>query len=407
MKRQSLKILAVLMTLALVLSTAGIAAFAYTGVAGTSTQFNKYLIVDENAAVPEYTFEFSIDTTAGHAADTGTLPVNPGIVVTQTVEGNEVVTAPTVSTAAFNSSSTTYNTVQTGDVITLDSGEKYAKTAVTVNFSGVTFTEPGIYRYVVRETSADQQGITYDTQKSAQATSKVRYLDVYVNDNDGALVVASYVMHDVDDAVPVPAENESSRTLADKSDGFVNEYSSNNLTFGKEVTGNQGSKDKYFDFTLTITNAEPGATYAVDISRAEATSGSNAATIAANSNMANVTSFNTDENGAATVHFYLKDGQYITVKDLPVGASYRVEENEEEYESTTGITATDATDGTAYSDSSEGSISGTDIKTGYTNNKEGIVPTGVILTIAPFAIGLLLFGALMFFLSAKRRREAY
>jgi hypothetical protein len=47
------------------------------------------------------------------------------------------------------------------------------------------------------------------------------------------------------------------------------------------------------------------------------------------------------------------------------------------------------------------------IKTGYTNDRTGIIPTGVLLTIAPFAIGILLFGALIIFFIAKRRRNNY
>ena len=41
----------------------------------------------------------------------------------------------------------------------------------------------------------------------------------------------------------------------------------------------------------------------------------------------------------------------------------------------------------------------------FTNTRNGIIPTGIILTIAPFAIGLLVFGAVVVFLVAKKRRK--
>ena len=49
----------------------------------------------------------------------------------------------------------------------------------------------------------------------------------------------------------------------------------------------------------------------------------------------------------------------------------------------------------------------TDIKTGFTNTREGIIPTGVIMTIAPFAIGICGFGAIIIFIISRRKRRNY
>lgn len=40
-----------------------------------------------------------------------------------------------------------------------------------------------------------------------------------------------------------------------KGQRFKNSYDTSDLTIRKEVTGNQESKDKYFEFTVKITSA--------------------------------------------------------------------------------------------------------------------------------------------------------
>ncbi|MBQ5347009.1 MAG: hypothetical protein IIU39_03040, partial [Ruminococcus sp.] len=123
--------------------------------------------------------------------------------------------------------------------------------------------------------------------------------------------------------------------------------------------------------------------------------------------LTNPSSFTTNGEGDATVSFYLKDGQYIKIPGLPDGYGYALTEDAEDYASSATISATNGKSGDAYSDPANGSSVAADIKTGYTNDRTGIIPTGVLLTIAPFAIGLLLFGALIIFFVAKRRRANY
>lgn len=394
------KLMAIIMVTALIMIVAAISASAanYTAVAGTSTSFNKYLIVDEDAEVPAVTFEYTIAPGAPIGPTNSTLSVFAG------------VGTPVVGTAAYAASDTKSTTVATGDLVTLDSGENYVKKVVNINFESVSFPEPGIYRYILTEKEiSGVTGIQYDTQKSNDATAKTRILDVYVTDNDGALAVSSYVLHDTAAAVTNDVVQNAGDPVADKSDGFVNEYKTSNLEFGKEVTGNQSSKDKYFDFTLTIANALPNTAYTVDITGAEATSGSNPATIEANAGKTNATTITTDATGGATVHYYLKDGQYVKVKGLPQAATYTLTENYEDYAQTLGITTAVSGKTQAYAApaSTATAIGSDDVYVGFTNDKQGVIPTGVLLTIAPFAIGILLFGALIIFFIAKRRRNNY
>ena len=385
------KIMALLMVTALIMGIAAISASAedtYTPVIGTNTQFNKYLVVDSDTNIPAISFNFAVDPGEAVAATPSTPAILAG------------VGSPSIATVTFTNGQATSTTAPSD--LTLASGKKFAVQTATVDFSGVTFTEPGVYRYVITEQeTTGAKAVSYDTQAHTPG-SKVRYLDVYVEDDNNALKVSSYVMHETTAVVP----NDDSDTKADdKSSSYVNEISTKDLEFGKEVTGNQGSKDKYFLFELAITGAQANTTYSVDLTSAEPSPTKTDAT--KYTTMTNPTSFTTNGEGDATVSFYLKDGQYIKIPGLPEGYGYALTEDAEDYASSATISATDGKSGVAYSNPANGSSVAADIKTGYTNDRTGIIPTGVLLTIAPFAIGILLFGALIIFFIAKRRRENY
>lgn len=384
------KIMAIIMITALIMSIAAISGSAYTAVNGDATlSFNKFLIVDEDARIPAITFDYSIAPGSAIAATASSPAIIAG------------VGTPTIGSATFATGESTFNTAQTGDAVTLTNGQKYAKKTVTVDFTNVAFNQPGIYRYVITEdtTNTSNKAVSYDTQTTG--TSGTRYLDVYVVDNNGTLSVSEYVMHDT---AAIPNVANDADPASDKSSGFVNEITSHELSFGKEVTGNQGSKDKYFKYTLTISNAQASTTYQVDLTNAEGTPVKTDATKYAT--MSNPSSVTTGSHGVVTEYFYLKDGQYITIKGLPEGYLYELSEDSEDYTSSNGIAAANNASNTAYSDPVANTTGvNSDVKTGFTNDRSGVIPTGVLLTIAPFAIGILLFGALIFFFIAKRRRE--
>ena len=43
----------------------------------------------------------------------------------------------------------------------------------------------------------------------------------------------------------------------------------------------------------------------------------------------------------------------------------------------------------------------------FTNTRNGIIPTGIIMTIAPFAIGICVFGAVFIFIICRKKRRSY
>ena len=388
------KIAMAIMTATMIMSAVPVCAAdnSYIGVAGESAKFDKYLVMDKEANVPNASFTYTIE---------------PGTAKTYSVEGKKFEVLAGVGTPSMTDEDTTIDgyqlvfkptdtlntTLQTGDQVKdFDANKQgYAKKTSTVDFSGVTFTEPCIYRYVITETGTNQ-AVTNDTNDK-------RYLDVYVTDDNGELKVSGYILHATDSEVGMgDSQGSDGKQTDNKSQGFTNTYDTSNLTFKKEVSGNQASHDKYFEFTVEIKDAVPGTVYNVDITGATATSGGNAATIAANANKANVTQLTVGADGKVTQKFYLQHGQYITIQGIAKDSTYTVTENKEDYKSEAAVVE-------GYKDPTTGTVVSTDLNTSYLNTREGTIPTGVIMTVAPFAAVTLLGGFGIAKLSMKKRRD--
>ena len=155
---------------AMVMSMSGmstLAAAANTSAAGDANAaiVNKYLVMDQNANVPNATFSYSIAAGSEIPASGKSPRVNAGI------EADKVE----ISSTEFQAGDTTY-TVDEG-IVSLTSDQKFAKNTAVIDFSKVTFEEPGIYRYVITENDiTGEQGITKD--------SNSLYLDVYVTSDE-------------------------------------------------------------------------------------------------------------------------------------------------------------------------------------------------------------------------------
>lgn len=405
MKRFS-KILAILMITALIMSFAAIAPSAATVAGPNAVNFTKYMVVDETTNIPNVTLGFTIVPGSAIAATSSTVAVYAG------------PTGASVGSVTFAPTDTTYTSVQSGDDVDLDSGEKYAKQTATINLSGVTFTEPGVYRYELTENNPP-------TGSAVGKDTRTLYLDVYVTSDDaGVLTVSSTVLHTSSAA---PAINATSGTadvqndddaVSDKVTGFENHYPTKSLEFSKEVAGNQASRDKYFAFTLTLNGVTAGDKYTVVLTDADASiaANPNAATTCITSAVTQPAVLTVPAGGTTVTQvFYLHDGQSISVLGIPEGATYTIVEAEEDYTPAVAVTGdvdenSDDESTITANHQAAGTIDSNDadtIEAAFTNTREGIIPTGVLLTIAPFAIGILLFGALIIFFIAKRRRANY
>lgn len=418
-KRTIAKTGATMLTMAMLLN--GTTVFAAAGanygaiIEGTkTTTFDKYLVMDSQANVPNATFSYAVTAGTAKAYDVS----GKKFQVLAGVDADKITMAGVGEGAEANKivfkqgdNSDTHDATKDDYVKDLEAGKKYALKTATLDLSRVQFTEPGVYRYIITE-SGTNQAITNDADLT-------RVLDVYVNDasteTEGTLTkkltIAGYVLHsNVDDEPDVAAGENfgSAGSYTDKkSQGFTNNYDTSDLTLRKQVTGNQASRDKYFEFTLNIDKAQPNTKYDVVIDDADATSKANAATISANAGQTNVTSITTDNQGKATQKFYLQHGQQVTVQGIAKDTTYAVTENTEDYKSTanTKDTPVVATKTGTEAAPVDGKIVSTDLTTGYLNTRDGVIPTGVIMTVAPFAAVTLLGAAGMVTIKMRKKED--
>lgn len=418
---------------------------ATTPVAGTKTTFDKYLVMKRNANVPNATFSYTVSIPSDD--EMKSLP-NPEDTNGTNLTVRKGIGEPTASTTTFAAGDQTFDGKQRvrtdkdsnaydataddqvgTDTIKLDETKKYAKHTSTVDFSRVSFSEPGVYRYKITENipgdNDKEKGITYD--------STPRYLDVYVESDDtGTLSIKGYVFHTLNQQqAKGDSKSLGSNNPDGKNKGFTNVYTTKDLTLTKTVTGNQGFRDQFFKFHVDITNLDAGArlfltgadsnarttyttastvTYAYNATtggrddgqkRFAATTGtladtenvkadndnksadSTATTDKAGEADAQGLTITADDSGHAAFDVYLKHGEAMKVNGLTESAKYTVKETSEDYTASatkngTAIDLTKGHDAKAHTDVTPEQTLAVDETVAFTNDREGVLPTGVI-----------------------------
>ena len=420
------------------------------------TMIDKYLVMDVNANVPNANFDFSIAPYSDAAekavitpASGSNLAVINGV-TTQTggstldFKANDAANTGSNMAGVVSFVQSDTNTTVTEGTAGADTAvvwqdatagnEKYAKKTLTLDFSTVQFTEPGVYRYLITETGSNQ-GIANDTGVSASGQNTYRTLDVYVEDyadfyakladNSGytapdgkQLFIAGYVLYEgKHDAAP----SATAASTTNKSSSYTNAYTSYDLTFSKTVTGNQGSKDKYFAFTVTISGAVEGTVYDVsyaDDNNANTTDGNadamisadpNSATTCITSNVTQPAALTVGADGTVTQVFYLQHGQSIAIRGLAEGTSYTITEAPEDYSDSATVTGDTKTQDKTNTGTEEEPVMGSDISysnhqiadtyisgdtvAAFTNDRSGAIPTGILTTVAG-SLGIVALGAI-------------
>lgn len=414
-----------LMTAGMILpSVPAMAAHTYTPVAGTGTTFRNYLVMERGARTPAVSFSYTVTAGRARSADTHdntVMDVIPGP-SPQNVQ---------VTNSVFSADQTTYQTADATQIDVqrtdrtetkweADKGEKFAVSSGTIDFSRVTFPEPGIYRYIVKETASAanaEKGILHDEDND-------RVLDVYITDNNGTLQVSSCVLHKTDGDVRVNGTSGSGdaasdgAAVADKTDGFTNEFYSSDLAIANEVKGNQGSRDKYFKYHVKLTGLTAGDHYTISYANDNDSftkDGNADVTIHANPNQATacITAKVTQPRDitipASAVFeqdFYLQHEQNFVIRGLPQNAEYEVTEEKEDYTAAASVM-------NGYKDPVNGRIStvlankngtmGNDVAASWTNRKQGVIPTGILIPVLP-GIAVLIAGTAGIVFLARRKR---
>ncbi len=260
-----------------------------------------------NAPIVTYTYEVTPATVAGLSVtdDTSdhdpavavTAPVNQGIttglVVTGTAAGSAGNDTKAEGTLVFTNSST-FATALAGQTNSYD---------INLDFENVAFTQPGVYRYQIVETTS----ATLSDVAIQAGSAKTRFLDVYVDSN---LKIYGYVCM---------ATNDSVTPSTAKTNGFVassngaDSYYTYDLTLSKTVNNDAyGKANTAFPFTVIFNNT-PNYSAAFAIGETAGT-GSTGITPAAGAAPA--------WKGVAEV----KDGGAITYTGIPAGVDVDVYE---------------------------------------------------------------------------------
>lgn len=274
--------------------------------------------------------------------------------------------------------------LETGVIASTPADSDIGETTITAGTTNIKVNEsvfttgenakPGIFRYVVSEVAAtgtgkSDEGVAYSTEQ--------KYFDVYVtSDNDGNLEVSSYMFVDKDDS-------------KSKDGGvFTNDYSSTHdtlkdLTVKKEVTGNQGNRNKDFTFSIKVKGAA-GEQYYVTFS-----------------------------DGTDPITLVSGEPQTITLKDNETAKIWGLSETDkytiteasyadDGYTTTIDNVETSTTTGTITTGAGTKAENG-DKNITVVNNKETTSPTGIFLHVAPYIalIGAAIASSLLFF---RRKR---
>ncbi|MBQ2952512.1 MAG: hypothetical protein IJE07_03045 [Clostridia bacterium] len=254
---------------------------------------------------------------------------------------------------------------------------------LAIDWSNVKIKEPGVYRWAVTKSVTDTDPIG-----DATNNSETLYLFAYATDNGGSLVISSVgLTHDANMSAAKGNLNDSYpvQTL--------------NLSITKNVTGNQGSRDQYFKFTVSLTSPTGSADQTYDITGHDVT----VPQTAYHNSTTNVEKI-TVSNGTGSVELWLKHGQTVTIKNILYGTAYTITESENtDYtvkSSITGDTTGTTADGATASDTSLTAST----TVAFTNDKQAVVPTGVVLNSGAPIMGLLLAAALLLVVNAGKRK---
>ena len=272
--------------------------------------------------------------------------------------------------------------------------------AMITAINALEFDRPGIYFWELTKTvddpdTSDSYVYPNDTQRAA--------LLIRV-DEDGSKLHAPVVsMASIDTTTGMPTGDKNIRYQ----DVFPD--APGQLTVENEVSGNQGSKDQYMKYTVTLTGLDEYAGTQITPDGANSVNGATPKYGEGfeSNTTSNLTPQTIGDDGKVTFEVWLKDGEMIEFPNIPPAANvkFSVEEHNNTH---TGYNVTNEVNDTPGTGDKVTDVpldpNGSRVE--FKNEKQTAPPTGIIMAVAPatafIAIGGI--GAGIVF-AGKRRRE--
>ena len=120
--------------------------------------------------------------------------------------------------------------------------------------------------------------------------------------------------------------------------------------------------------------------------------------------MSNPSSITVGSDGTASVDIYLQHGQSVKIKGLANGTSYDISETEEDYKPSNTRSEGDLPVVAASTNNTSDDSISADSEAIFLNTRDGLIPTGIMVDVLPYAIVTLLGGAGAFITMHNRRR---
>ena len=306
------------------------------------------------------------------------------------------------------------------------------KDGVKISFKPAAFATPGVYRFVVTEgpasgaNSGDVEAMKVMVDNVEKPYQTQRFLDVYVRLKDGSAdrEIYGYVLHSGDTLV---ASNQSgNKHTGDKNSGFDGDkgkggkkdtpqgytrYTPRKLKVDKKISG-MINKDNLFPFTVNLFHNKAGAVNFdnADLQVKVKMPGAGVYTVKKASEIPGLEA-------------KLKDGQSLEIIGLPKTTTYTVKETNntslsiksdvsfsEDVANPVPSTAAVTTETVAPAASSterggDKSLVQKDSHVAYHNHIDEITPTGVVLTVAPYAMMMAVAGSMGFMFFNRKKEE--
>lgn len=394
------RIATTLVATAMLASVAAVPAFAVvdnggviTGTDGGAIEtitFNKTLRLPVDVTIPTVTFTFSLDAPTGTVSEDATDASSNQTIPVEAGTGNWD------KTVSFSS----------GDENLAEDGTTTKTVTKEVSFDVPSFSAAGVYKYLLTEDALTEDTADFADFTQSDVTRAVYFfVENVVVEGQSKPVVTGAIISDSD---------SFATAAANKTDTIVNYYmlkgdpdnddpdkepdvKENDLTVTKTVTGDMGNKSEPFTFSIEIDGAS-GKTYNYTIDR---TTGEDIT--------------DTLTSGRPNESITLAHGESIKITGLSATDTYTIIEtdaadkgamNADGYTTSYKVNGGQQQDSKTATGSLETSGDSTVSTTvAFTNNRNAVSPTGLIMDIAPYALLVVVAAAGCFVFLRKRRED--